>query len=399
MGARPLSGIRVADFGQFVAGPGVGMLLAELGAQVVKVEPVTGEPARSAGQYGSAMVLTNNRDKLGLAVDLGTNAGRAVARRLVAASDVLVQNMRPGVMDRLGLGPEDVQRENPSIVYLSITGYGADAGPDRPGFDIAAQAESGMMSVTGEPDRDPQRVGFTVVDSATAYAATNAVLAALFRRERTGDGALIDTSLLEVAIHLQGPNWVQYFTTGEPPSRTGNGQPLLAPAAELIQVRDGQLVLSAYTAAHWARLCAALGRPELAGDPRFADNRARVAHRTELTAILSSALRGLDVAEAVRRLAAAGIVVGAVRTYDQVATGEDAARLGAFPTATGGGSGSYRHAAAPYSFRDLPRGASRSAPAVGEHSRVVLRQLGYGEAEIDDHAATGVILDASGGRH
>lgn len=396
-GNRPLSGVRVADFGQFIAGPGVGMLLAELGAQVIKVEPVTGEPARAAGRYGSAMVLTNNRDKLGLAVDLATGAGREIARRLVVTSDVLVQNMRPGVMDRLGLGVEDVQRANPSIVYLSITGYGADAGPDRPGFDIAAQAESGMMSVTGEPDRDPQRVGFTVVDSATAYAATNAVLAALFRRQRTGDGAVIDTSLLEVAIHLQGPNWVQYFATGEQPTRTGNGQPLLAPAAEVIEVADGQLVLSAYTAAHWARLCATLGRPELVDDPRFADNDARVVHRAEMDAIITAALGGLTVTEAVRRLGAAGIVVGAIRGYAQVAGGEDAARLGAFPTATGGGTGTYRHAAAPYSFRDLPRGTGRSAPAVGEHSRVVLRQLGFGDAEIDDYAATGVILDASRG--
>jgi crotonobetainyl-CoA:carnitine CoA-transferase CaiB-like acyl-CoA transferase len=305
--------------------------------------------------------------------------------------------MRPGVVDRLGLGPDEVRRANPAIVYLSITGYGVDAGPDRPGFDIAAQAESGMMSVTGEPDRDPQRVGFTVVDSATAYAATNAVLAALFRRERTGEGAVIDTSLLEVAIHLQGANWVHYFTTGEPPARTGNGQPWLAPAAEVIAVEDGQLVLSAYTAAHWARLCAALGRPELVEDPRFADNDARVAHRAELIATLTAALRGLGRAEAVRRLGGAGIVVGAIRDYAQVAAGEDAARLGSFPTATGGGTGSYRHAAAPYTFRGRPRGAGRSAPAVGEHSRAVLRRLGYRDPQIDDLVAAGVIREAPGG--
>jgi len=391
-GDAPLEGITVADFGQFIAGPCTAMLLAEMGATVVKVEPVFGEPSRNAGPYGEAMVRTNNRDKLGLAVDLRSDEGRRIAERLIAASDVLVQNMRPGVMERLGLGPDAARRLNERLVYASITAFGNDASPRRAGFDIIAQAESGMMSVTGEPDRDPQRVGFTVVDTATAYLAANAVIAALFRRERTGVGAVIDTSLLEVAVHLQGPNWVGYFDTGVEPTRTGNGQPTAAPAAEVIDVKDGQIVLSAYTPPHWRQLCQAIGRPELADDERFADNAARLANRAALGAILSEAFGALCMDEAVDMLGEAGIAAGAIRRYSQVVGSADAERLGVFGETVAGREASYRHAAAPYAFRGLPRRATRSAPALGEHSREVLRTLAYDDQEIDDLVAAGVVV-------
>jgi len=265
--SRPLEGIKVADFGQFIAGPAVAMLLTELGASVIKVEPPEGDAVRGSGTFGAAMLRTHNRSKRSLAVDLRNPEGLAVAQRLVADSDVLIQNMRPGTMHRLGLGPEQAHALNPRIVYLSITAFGRDAPPSRAGLDIAVQAESGIMSVTGERDGDPQRVGFTTVDAAASYAAVQAVLAALFRRERTGEGAIIDTSLLETALHLQAPHWVDYLTSGEEPMRCGNGQPSAAPAAELVSVKDGHIVVSAYTPAHWVRLCTTIGRPELATDP------------------------------------------------------------------------------------------------------------------------------------
>lgn len=378
---RPLEGIRVADFGQFIAGPAVAMMLAELGADVVKVEPVDGEVSRISGRFGVAMVRTNNRDKRGLALDLRAEAGREVARRLVAASDVLVENMRPGAMARLGLGAEELTARHPALVCLSITAFGRDASPTRVGLDIAAQAESGMMAVTGEAHGDPQRIGFTVVDDATAYAATSAVLAALLRRTRTGLGAIIDTSLLQVAVHLQGPAWTDYLASGIEPTRKGNGQPAVAPAAELFTVSDGQIVVSAYTPAHWARLCVLLDRPGLVTDPRFADNDARVAHRVEMRSVIDEALRRYTVEEAVDVLGRAGIVVGAVRSYAQVVAGEDARRLGLFEETAG--PEAYRYVAPPFAFRGEHRPISRSAPAVGEHSAEVLAELGYGAAEIE----------------
>lgn len=398
MSALPLDGVTVADFGQFIAGPGVGQILAELGARVVKVEPVSGDAARAAGALGEAMIRTNNRDKLSLAVDLRHPDGQDVGRCLISGSDVVIENMRPGTMDRLGFGADQVSALNPRAVYLSITAFGRGSPASRAGLDIAAQAESGMMSVTGEAGGEPQRIGFTVVDGATAYAAANAVLAALFRRERTGRGLVIDTSLFEVAVHLQGAAWTAMFASGVEPTRKGNGYPTAAPAAEVITVGDGQIVLSAYLPAHWARLCAAIGRPELENDPRFATSDARVAHRAEMVAELSATLARYGNAEAVEFLSARGVVAGAIRSYRQVAESEDARRLGLFPwTQPGVGTG-YRYPAAPYSFRGIDRPACRPAPELGEDSRVVLLRLGYATADVDRLADSGVIVDGLAAR-
>jgi len=389
--SRPLEGIKVADFGQFIAGPAVAMLLTELGASVIKVEPPEGDAVRGAGTFGAAMLRTHNRSKRSLAVDLRNPEGLAVAQRLVADSDVLIQNMRPGTMHRLGLGPEQAHALNPRIVYLSITAFGRDAPPSRAGLDIAVQAESGIMSVTGERDGDPQRVGFTTVDAAASYAAVQAVLAALFRRERTGEGAIIDTSLLETALHLQAPHWVDYLTSGEEPMRCGNGQPSAAPAAELVSVKDGHIVVSAYTPAHWVRLCATIGRPELATDPRFVDNDARLAHRSQLREMLSQALSDLTLQESIDMLSAAGIVAGAVRTYSQVLYSDDVKRLDMFPETLPGATDTYRYVAPPYSFRGVERLATYPAPETGGHSREVLHDLGYSTTVIQHLLATGAV--------
>jgi crotonobetainyl-CoA:carnitine CoA-transferase CaiB-like acyl-CoA transferase len=393
---RPLDGVRVADFGQFIAGPAVGQLLADLGASVVKIEPLDGDAARSAGAMGSAMIATHNRDKRALAVDLSSADGREIGQRLVSRSDVVIQNMRPGAMDRLGLGADRVRELNPGIVYLSISAYGADAPPYRAGLDISAQAESGMMSVTGEATGEPQRVGFTLVDQATAYAGALAVVAALFRRERDGAGgagAVIDTSLLEVAVHMQGAAWVQMFATGIEPVRKGNGYPSAAPAAEVIPVGDGKIVLSAYTPAHWARLCEAIGRPEMATDPRFATSEARIANREAMRTQIAEALTGRGPAEAVEFLNRHGIVAGAIRGYREVVDGPDAARLNSFPRTATRDAVCYRYPASPYRFRGDVRRESEPAPRLGEHTAAILDELGYSPAEIDRLVAQHVVLD------
>ncbi|MET0310435.1 MAG: CoA transferase, partial [Burkholderiaceae bacterium] len=233
--AAPLAGVRVIDLGQYIAGPGAAMALAELGADVIKVEPPGGDQARGIGRYGESMVRAYNRGKRSIALDLKSPAGRDVALRLIGRSDVVIQNLRPGVAARLGLGPEDVRALHPRVIYLSISGF-AGNGPsrDRPGYDIAAQAESGLMSVTGEPGGAPQKVGVPVVDAAAAQLGAQAVLAALYGRERSGVGETLEVSLLETALHLQAATWCEYLGGGPEPTRIGNGQPHNAPAADVV---------------------------------------------------------------------------------------------------------------------------------------------------------------------
>ncbi|MFE7420336.1 CaiB/BaiF CoA transferase family protein [Rhodococcus sp. NPDC057529] len=386
-----LAGITVVDFGQYIAAPAAAATFAELGADVIKIEPLNGDQARRIGVFGDAMIRACNRGKRSLAVDLRDPRGKDIARRLVAGADVVVQNMRPGAMERLGLGVEDVHALNPRAVYASVTGFGSH-GPSRAraGLDIAAQAESGIMSVTGTADGDPLRVGLPLVDAATADSLSQAILAALFRRERTGRGAEIEISLLEVAIHLQAANWEEYFDTGREPIRRGNGQPTVAPAADVIGTRDGHIVLSAYTVEHWASLCRLIGREDLVHDPRFGSNPARVDHRAELLAILGDVFGRLTTQECVTWLSGNGIVAGAVRGYREVLESEDVGASGIFrldPRKVEGG----RYVGLPYQIAGEPRSVSGPAPDLGEHTVSVLSDSGLTATEIDGLLAAGVV--------
>jgi crotonobetainyl-CoA:carnitine CoA-transferase CaiB-like acyl-CoA transferase len=388
---QPLDGVRVVDFGQFIAAPAAGAALAEMGADVIKVEPVGGESARQIGVYGQAMVDGYNGGKRSIAVDLHTPEGRQVAQRLVRDADLVLQNLRTGVMEAFGLGPADVRAVNPGVVYGSVSGFGRH-GPsrDRPGFDIAAQAESGLMSITGEAGRDPQRVGVPVVDAAAGHVLAEAVLAAYIGRLRFGTGRDVEVSLLDVAIHLQATTWGEYFLTGQVPERKGNGQPTVAPAADVVPTADGAIVLSAYTPAHFAKLCALIGRPELADDPRFATNPDRVAHRDALLAELAPAFGELTSEKAIEVLVGNGIVAGAINTYDQVVEHPDVRASGTFTDVDGhpgrtvvrtpwrDGDGAATTGAAP-------------APRVGEHTRQIMTELGYPVAEIGDLARRGIV--------
>lgn len=376
--AAPLAGLRVVDLGQYIAGPGAAMTLAELGATVVKIEPVGGDQARHIGRYGQAMVRAYNRGKRSIALDLKHPAGREAALRLIGTADVVIQNLRPGAAATLGLDAHTVRRRWPRIVYLSIAGFGP-GGPsgERPGYDIAAQAESGLMSVTGEPERPPQKVGVPIIDAAAAQAGAQAVLAALLGRERSGTGATIETSLFEVAMHLQASTWADYLNGGAEPTRIGDGQPHNAPAAEVITTRDGHIVLSAYADDHWRRLCQVLGRADLAVDERFCSNERRVAHRAALRAVLHEALSGRSSEECVALLTQQRIVVGAVRSYSQVLHGADLAGSGLVVHAAGGDGGRYRVLGLPYRFDDAPRAAPPAAPACGADGDMLLSELGF----------------------
>jgi crotonobetainyl-CoA:carnitine CoA-transferase CaiB-like acyl-CoA transferase len=388
---RPLDGVRVVDFGQFIAAPAAGAALAEMGADVIKIEPVGGESARQIGVYGQAMVRAYNGGKRSLAVDLRTSEGREVARRLVLDADIVLQNLRTGVMEGFGLGPADVRAVNPGVVYGSVSGFGRH-GPsrDRPGFDIAAQAESGLMSVTGEAGRDPQRVGVPVVDAAAGHVLAEAVLGAYIGRLRFGTGRDVEVSLLDVAIHLQSTTWGEYFLTGEVPERKGNGQPTVAPAADVVPTADGAIVLSAYTPAHFAKLCVLVGRAELADDPRFATNPDRVANRAALLAELAPAFGGLTTRDALDMLVGNGIVAGAINDYAQVTQHPDVLASGTFVEVVDDGT-PYTVVRTPW--RDGPHdvGAPAPAPGVGRDTRAIMAELGYPATEIDDLVRRGIV--------
>jgi crotonobetainyl-CoA:carnitine CoA-transferase CaiB-like acyl-CoA transferase len=382
--ARPLAGIRVIDLGQYIAGPGAAMVLAELGADVTKIEPLTGDQARHIGRYGQAMVRSYNRGKRSIALDLKSDAGRDVALRLIAEADVVIQNLRPGAVGKLGLGPDVVRARWPGIVYLSVAGFGSQ-GPSRgrPGYDIAAQAESGLMSVTGEPARPPQKVGVPIVDAASAHVGAQAVLAALFARQRGGTGATLETSLFDVALHLQATNWTDFLGGGPEPERMGDGQPHNAPAAEVLPTRDGHIVLSAYAEEHWLRFCRVMGRDDLARDPRFADNASRVAHREALRVVLRECLSDRSSEDCVALLTRHQIVVGAVRSYRQVLHSADLAASGLVVQAPAADAQhSYRALGLPYRFDGAPAPAAAAAPSCGADTDAVLAAAGYAADEI-----------------
>jgi crotonobetainyl-CoA:carnitine CoA-transferase CaiB-like acyl-CoA transferase len=394
----PLEGIRVIELGNYIAGPGTAQTLLDLGAEVVKIESLEGDAARHTGPFGEAMLRAYNRSKQSIALDLRDPRGIAIARRLVAGADVLVQNLRPGAAEALGLGAETLRAMQPGLVHVSISGFPAAApSRDRPGYDIAAQAESGLMSVTGERDGLPQKVGATLVDTATVQVAAQAILAALFRRVRTGVGETIRVSLLEVALNLQLANWSDYLVRGVEPKRCGDGQPMAAPAADIFRTRDGMVVISAYVQSHWVRLCETIGCPELARDPRFLTNDLRVANRPAMKAAVGERIAQLATRECVDLLTRNNIVVAVVRGYAEARASEDFQASGmVMEVAPDGERAGYTSFGLPYELCDTPRRATQAAPVHGAQTRQVLREAGFAEDEIAALHEAGVVKAAPG---
>ncbi|SDJ04507.1 Crotonobetainyl-CoA:carnitine CoA-transferase CaiB [Rhodococcus triatomae] len=381
----PLAGIRVLDLGQYIAGPSAGQTLADLGADVLKVESLGGDQARTIGTFGEAMVQAYNRDKRSIALDLRQEEARGILHRLIAESDVLVQNFRHGSAERLGIGPDELGRRYPRLVHGSVTGFGTN-GPSsaRPGLDIAAQAEFGLMHATGEADGEPQRLGLPIADVTAANALATGILAALYQRNSTGRGAHVQTSLMEATLSMQASNWGEYALTGQAPRRKGNGQALVAPGADVVDVADGKIVLSAYTSEKWSALCNLIERPDMLDDPRFVDNPARVAHRTELLAALSEAFGAMTRREAVERLLSAQIVCGAIRSFDDLAEDKDVSASEILVDVAADGGDSYTSPGLAFTLDGRRRTTSVAAPGVGQHSVDVLRELGYTDAAVSD---------------
>ncbi|MFK0244881.1 CaiB/BaiF CoA transferase family protein [Amycolatopsis azurea] len=330
-----LGPLRVLDFSRVLAGPFATMLLADLGATVIKVErPGTGDDTRSWGPpYDAAGQATYfqsvNRNKSSVALDLADPADLDRARALALEADVVVENFRPGVMDRLGLGPEALRAANPGLVYCSVTGFGSGGGAALPGYDLLIQAVSGLMSITGDPAGEPQKVGVALVDVLAGLFASVGILAALRHRDRTGEGQLVEIDLLSSLLAALVNQGSAYTSGGTVPARMGNRHPSIAPY-ELVPCADHELALAVGNDRQFAALCEVIGLPELAGDPRFATNPARVEHRAELRTLLEDHFGRRPAAEWAADLGAAGVPAGEVN--DVAGAFALAERLGLNPT-------------------------------------------------------------------
>jgi crotonobetainyl-CoA:carnitine CoA-transferase CaiB-like acyl-CoA transferase len=387
--SRPLAGLRVLDFTRFVAGSYATALLAALGADVVKVEvPPDGDPYRVQGteRLGdeSVLFLSLNSGKRSVALDFRSPRAGDALERLLAASDFLVENARPGSLAPYELDWESVHARHPRIVYGSISGYG-DVGPQasRGGFDLILQAESGVMSVTGSPASGPVKVGAPVLDVGAGISCAFGLLAAHIERERTGAGTHVSSSLLEFALSSLGTLAAGTLVSGVAPGLLGTHSPTFAPYGGF-RTADGWIVLAgAGSEDMWARCCKVLGAEGLLEDERFHDNAARVRHRDELTAALEAVLRTRPTREWLGLLDAEGVPAAEVRDVAEVFAGEQSRALGLVQELTSPRAGRYRVVGAPVRFDLDPFAFPRPAPALGEHTREVLEEVGMPAAAVD----------------
>ncbi len=396
MAHTPLTGIRVLDVTTSIAGPYCAQILAALGADVIKVErPDTGDDGRAWGppfwNGEGAMFLSANAGKRSLALSLRDPRGLEALLRLVDGSDVFLQSLRPGLAEELGLGAGALRDRNPGLVYCSLGAYG-HVGPLRhePGYDALMQAAGGLISITGEPGRPGVRVGSSLIDQGTGTWAALGVLAALLERTQTGRGADVDVSLYETAIGYIGYHLVGYLADGTVPHGQGTQFPMVAPY-QVFETRDGELMIAGGNDRLFAAICGAVGRPDLADDPRFRANPDRVRHRDELRAILEEVLSQHDSAHWQEKLTVAGVPAAPVANVEDVARSPQTEALGILQPLDHPTIDDFKLTALPLSI-DGERAVHPSPPpAIGQHTSAVLREAGYDDDEIAALAAEGVI--------
>jgi crotonobetainyl-CoA:carnitine CoA-transferase CaiB-like acyl-CoA transferase len=400
----PLAGIRVADCSTVLAGPYCTMLLADLGADVVKVEPPEGDTTRgwgppwvgdeAMGTRTAAYYLAVNRNKRSIRLDLKQEAGREVLRRLLRRSDVLVENQRAGGLDRLGFGDEVLGELNAELVHLAITGFGP-IGPDaaKPGYDFVIQAVGGLMSITGAPDGEggqPTKVGVAISDVVTGLFGAISILAALLGRERVGaPGQRIDLSLLGSTLAVLVNQAQNAFVSGRAPGRLGNAHPNIVPY-ETFTTADGEIAIAVGGERQWPRLCEALGVPALAGDPRFATNGLRVEHRSELRPALAARFVERSTTEWLAALDEAGIPCGPINDVAAAFASPQAQALGMTAELEHPALGVVRQVGIPFSLSATPASIRSAPPLLGQDTREVLLELGYDDDAIAVLTAGGV---------
>jgi crotonobetainyl-CoA:carnitine CoA-transferase CaiB-like acyl-CoA transferase len=396
----PLAGTRVLDLTRFVAGSYVTMALSALGADVVKIEvPPVGDPYRRQGTVEiageSSLFLSLNGGKRSLALDIRREEAREVIGRLVDRADFIVQNARPGSLDRHGLGWDAVHARNPRCVYASISGYG-EKGPRSAagGFDLVLQAESGVMSVTGSPDGQPIAIGAPLLDVGAGMSCLVGILAAHIERLDSGVGTHVGSSLLEFALAGFTTVAAAYLGGGIAPTASGGHSPLFAPYGSF-RARDGWVVLAGAGSEHlWHALCATIGRPQLVDDARFADNASRVTHRDELVELIEEALATAPAPEWVERLERAGVPAGVITSVPDMLASEQVAALESVRSVPLDGE-AYETVGFPFRFDGAATGPAFAAPHLGQHTNEVLAELAFDATEIKALEAQGVVVAAT----
>ena len=398
MSESALAGVRVVEVGNFMAAPFCTLQLADLGAEVVKIEnPDGGDQVRATAPFlegESSSFIRLNRNKRSLALDLKLPRGKEVFRRLIERADIVVENLRPGTMADLELDYRRLSELNPRLIYLAASGWGQD-GPyaQRPGLDIMAQGMSGLMSITGEEGGNaPVKVGVPLTDLTCALYGALAAVAALRARERTGRGQFIDVCLFEAGVSLAVWEAGRYFATGEVPKPLGSAHQTSAPY-QALRASDGFFTLGATSARNWEACCDVFGLAELKQDPRFAKNHLRHQNRRELIPLIEDVSSTRPARYWVEGLDRAGVPCGLLQTYDQVFNDPHLLARGFFPDAPHGKLGPVKQIASPMRLSETPARMVRAGPLLGEHSAEVLAELGYSDEEIDKLARAGVIRE------
>ena len=397
----PLAGMRVLELAQIMAGPTCGAMLADLGADVIKVEKIAGgDDARGYREPRvngiSAPFLIVNRGKRGIALDLKRPEGRDILLRMVRTADVLIENFRRDTMDRLGLSYDVLAAENPALIYCAITGFGRD-GPlaDSGGFDLVAQGFAGLMSITGEAGRPPVKTGNPVSDINAGILATVGILAAYAHRLKTGRGQIVDTSLMEAALQQTYWHAASFFATGESPGPLGSAHILTAPY-QAFRTSDGWINIGGANQSNWERIADVLGHPEWRVDARFATNTARMQNLPALVTAMNDVLARKTRAEWLALLDAAGVPAGPVHTLGEALTHPQTLARGMVVDLVHPQAGPTKALGCPIHFSETPTAITRPAPVLGEHTREVLREHGYADGEIDAFVAAGVVEEMSG---